>query len=259
MVERLISLPGGVSLTKRSTGDVWSYPNIHGDVMATANASGVKQGSTLTYDPYGQPLVATPDNAAGNMDYGWLGSKSRPDEHEAGIDTIEMGARQYVAGLGRFLEVDPIEGGSANSYDYVDGDPVNGLDLEGTCSWYNAYCQAQKALRYTQHHATVSWGACFIVCFDSTIQDGTISASWGGWGFTEKGPSVGWNTALPEQQGTTHMACVGDEAMGCGYWGKRSHGRGRWYGGSLGAGAGMSYGKMHTFYFHRFHGRRRRR
>lgn len=41
----------------------------------------------------------------------------------------------YDARLGwsRFLEVDPIEGGSANDYDYVSGDPVNGLDLDGMC------------------------------------------------------------------------------------------------------------------------------
>jgi hypothetical protein len=44
-----------------------------------------------------------------------------------------MGARQYSALLGRFLEVDPIQGGSANDYDYVNGDPVNGVDLSGTC------------------------------------------------------------------------------------------------------------------------------
>lgn len=27
----------------------------------------------------------------------------------------------------------PVEGGSANDYDYVSGDPVNNLDLDGLC------------------------------------------------------------------------------------------------------------------------------
>jgi hypothetical protein len=43
-----------------------------------------------------------------------------------------MGARLYDPHLGRFLEVDPVAGGSANSYDYCSADPVNGLDLAGT-------------------------------------------------------------------------------------------------------------------------------
>jgi len=29
--------------------------------------------------------------------------------------------------------IEPIQGGSANDYDYVAGDPVNGFDLGGTC------------------------------------------------------------------------------------------------------------------------------
>jgi RHS repeat-associated protein len=123
-----------VLVTKRAGGDTWSYPNVHGDVIATANAAGAKQGSTLSYSPYGETLTAIPDNARSNLDYGWLGQHQRPLEHDpALIATIEMGARQYVPGLGRFLEVDPVEGGSANDYDYVAGDPLNELDLDGLC------------------------------------------------------------------------------------------------------------------------------
>lgn len=43
VLERTISLIGGGTLTKRAGGDVWSYPNVHGDVIATAEATGTKQ------------------------------------------------------------------------------------------------------------------------------------------------------------------------------------------------------------------------
>jgi hypothetical protein len=44
---------------------------------------------------------------------------------------MTMGVRTYVPNLGRFLQTDPVSGGSLNSYEYSGQDPVNGLDLDG--------------------------------------------------------------------------------------------------------------------------------
>ena len=137
VVERDISLLGGVLVTKRGTPatDVWSYPNIHGDIAATADGSGNKIGPTYTYDPYGNALNGQPNNSSGDFKYGWEGKAERgTDTTQLGMPIIEMGARPYVPALGRFLRTDPMPGGSSNAYDYCAADPINANDIAGSIS-----------------------------------------------------------------------------------------------------------------------------
>ncbi len=46
-----------------------------------------------------------------------------------------MGARSYVPQIGRFLQDDPIPGGSANAYTYTYGDPINTTDPTGAYTY----------------------------------------------------------------------------------------------------------------------------
>lgn len=104
------------------------YYNGHGDLAAEANTSGTRTAA-YTYDPFGNLRTGSaPANATSER---WTG------RHDKKLDTasslVEMGARPYDPNLGRFLSVDPVEGGALNAYDFAGQEPTNGFDLTGMC------------------------------------------------------------------------------------------------------------------------------
>ena len=101
------------------------YYNGHGDLAAETDGSGART-ALHTYDPFGAPLDTQPaDQTVRRYAGEWA------TQYDTTSSLVLMGARPYDPGLGRFLAVDPVDGGSLNNYDYAGQDPVNGYDLSG--------------------------------------------------------------------------------------------------------------------------------
>jgi RHS repeat-associated protein len=71
-----------------------------------------------------------------------LGSNQRSTELPSGA--IAVGARSYIPTLGRFLQVDPVDGGSVNPYNYTNQDPLNQTDLSGLATAPGKCIQGRK-------------------------------------------------------------------------------------------------------------------
>ncbi|WP_143193835.1 LamG-like jellyroll fold domain-containing protein [Micromonospora sp. CB01531] len=124
-ITRNVSGPDGdlVATTSTDSGARLQLTNLHGDVAATIDVA-LAEPEMFDFDEFGVPMAGQ-----ASQRYGWLGGKQRSGE--AFGDLILMGVRLYSPALGRFLQVDPVDGGNANAYDYCSADPVNCSDLDG--------------------------------------------------------------------------------------------------------------------------------
>ncbi len=134
----------------------YNYFAGHGSQVATADSGG-STVSTQSYAPWGAPQSTVASNAT---IHAIVGSHNKQyDTTTTTTSLVLMGARPYDPNTGRFLAVDPVDGGSANNYDYVNQDPINCYDLDGTkaktpAQRRNAVVRAARSQLGTKY----SWG-----------------------------------------------------------------------------------------------------
>ena len=131
MIPTTTNIPGpaGLLVTDLAGTPTYQLVNPHGDIVGTTDATGTTSGfiaNNPAGDEYGK---ATTIPTSG---LGWLGGHQRYTTH-TNSKNIRMGARIYDPNTGRFTSTDPIEGGSANPYDYAHADPTNSFDPDGHC------------------------------------------------------------------------------------------------------------------------------
>ena len=126
------------------------------------------------------------------------------DRASAQVRPTDYDAR---AGRSTFLQVDPVEGGSANDYDYALGDPVDNFDLDGLqvdcrrrrCSHrgpsrrikaHGRVCGGKRCTyRNPDHHAErIMLSVCVYLCVSVSNRASGASFAGGVWPGSKGGP-----------------------------------------------------------------------
>ncbi len=197
---------------------VLQLPNLHGDIIATAAVSETETKLLTTADTteYGVPRTSTPAK------YSWLGAAQRSTQLPSGI--VAMGARSYVPQIGRFLEPDPVEGGSANAYAYTFGDPVNtsdpGGESTGTPPAWAIQAGAQVAEEAVARRAAEEAAARAEAERKIAEEEAAAAAYWAYWNSYSWVPHFDESATESEQQ-VTYGGCTGTRACTasiCGTW-----------------------------------------
>jgi len=108
-----------------------------GSVRLVVNAETGKILQEMDYDEFGK---VTADSSPDFQPFGFAGCL-----YDVDTKLCHFGAREYDAGLGRWLSKDPIgfDGKDTNLYGYVFNDPINFIDPKGTFG-QNITCEAVK-------------------------------------------------------------------------------------------------------------------
>lgn len=119
-------IDGAEASQDSATGVKLLIQNLRGDVVSESSTAGAISNVSKV-DEFGVPKTPL----AAGVKYAFHGSKQRESLTSAGI--VSMGARLYQPEMGRFLQVDPVLGGTENPYEYP-SDPINNEDLDGLSS-----------------------------------------------------------------------------------------------------------------------------
>ena len=154
-----------------------------------------------------------------------------------------MGVRLYSPVLGRFLQSDPIPGGSSNPYDYAGQDPINTFDLDGKC-WRHCHWGrwARRAAQGALHHIGLSASVCAGYVFGgcATIGVSYYNGFYAGTGFSGHnrfawGGSIGGGFTWASTPTSNHSYCaIAGPVSACREQRGRHH---RTYGAEYGVGA----------------------